>query len=66
MRSVSDLMATNERRHFTMVRSYVVSDVTRAGFNVVDFVCGEEVYAGLAKGGVRAIPYAQSVDSAAT
>ncbi|CAN1246287.1 Benzyl alcohol O-benzoyltransferase [Linum grandiflorum] len=60
MRSVADLMVTSGRRHFTVVRSYVVSDVTRAGFDVVDFGWGKAVYAGPAKGGIGDLPEAAS------
>ncbi|XP_059440381.1 benzyl alcohol O-benzoyltransferase-like, partial [Corylus avellana] len=49
MRSCADMLVIRGRPNFTMVRSIVVSDVTRAGFREVDFGWGKATYGGPAK-----------------
>ncbi|XP_058103758.1 benzyl alcohol O-benzoyltransferase-like [Magnolia sinica] len=56
MQSVADLMVLKGRPHYMVKHSYVVSDVTRAGFMNVDFGWGKPVYGGPARGGVGNIP----------
>ena len=49
MRSCADMLAIRGRPRFTVVRSWLVSDVTRAGFREVDFGWGKATYGGPAK-----------------
>ncbi|CAM0952944.1 unnamed protein product [Alopecurus aequalis] len=56
MRSVARLMVRRGRPHFTVVRAYLMSDLTRSGIRELDYGWGKPVYAGPAKGGVGAIP----------
>ncbi|XP_042493724.1 benzyl alcohol O-benzoyltransferase-like [Macadamia integrifolia] len=56
MRSTANLMVMKGRPHFGVVRTYVVSDLTRAGFRDVDFGWGKAVYGGAAKGGIGTMP----------
>ncbi|GJU59749.1 benzyl alcohol O-benzoyltransferase, partial [Tanacetum coccineum] len=50
MRSIADLMVIKGRPGFTNVRTYAVSDFTRAGFEDIDFGWGKAIYAGPARG----------------
>ena len=52
IKSVADLMVIKGRPLFTQLGNYIVSDVTRAGFEEVDFGWGKPVYGGVA----RALP----------
>ncbi|KAJ4840144.1 hypothetical protein Tsubulata_000216 [Turnera subulata] len=52
MRSIADLMVTKGRPWYTMVGSYLVSDVTRAKFLEMDFGWGKPIFGGPAKGNV--------------
>ncbi|KAH7842306.1 hypothetical protein Vadar_003818 [Vaccinium darrowii] len=52
MRSVADLMVIKGRPFFSLVRSYLVSDLTHAYFRDVDFGWGKAAYGGPANGEV--------------
>ena len=56
MRSSADMLVIRGRPHFTVVRTFVVSDLTRVGFKNVDVGWGKPVYGGPAKGGAGTIP----------
>nr|XP_043611354.1 benzyl alcohol O-benzoyltransferase-like [Erigeron canadensis] len=61
MRSVADLMVLKGRPHFTNIaQSYIVSDVTKAGFSEVDFGWGKPTFAGPTKGGMGDLPHVVS------
>ncbi|KAH7856469.1 hypothetical protein Vadar_001728 [Vaccinium darrowii] len=57
MRSVADLMVIKGRPHFTVARTFLVSDLTRAGLRDVDFGWGKAVYAGPTHRGVGSTFY---------
>jgi hypothetical protein len=54
--SVADLMVLTGRPLFALSRTYIVSDVSHAGFKSVDFGWREAVYGGPAKGGEGPVP----------
>lgn len=54
--SVADLMVLRGRPLFALARTYIVSDVSHAGFKSVDFGWGAPVYGGPAKGGEGPLP----------
>ncbi|KAK1272448.1 Benzyl alcohol O-benzoyltransferase [Acorus gramineus] len=56
IRSTADLLVVRGKPHATAVGTFLVSDVTHAGFREVDFGWGEAVYGGPAKGGVGPVP----------
>ncbi|KAH9624873.1 hypothetical protein KSS87_016644 [Heliosperma pusillum] len=51
MRSVTDLMATKDRPHFTVYQTYVVSDLRHLGFADADFGWGKPIFGGPASNG---------------
>ncbi|GAU47999.1 hypothetical protein TSUD_404760 [Trifolium subterraneum] len=53
--SMADLMVIKDRPHITVVRMYLVSDVTHAELRDVDFGWGKAVYGGPAHGGVGVV-----------
>ncbi|KAK9126108.1 hypothetical protein Scep_014954 [Stephania cephalantha] len=58
VRSVADMMVERGRPHFAVARTYLVSDVTRAGFGEVDFGWGRRCTVVPAKGrGGRSPPF---------
>ncbi|XP_056684830.1 benzyl alcohol O-benzoyltransferase-like [Spinacia oleracea] len=56
MLSLAAFMVLKGRPHFTVVRTFMVSDVTRTGFGELDYGWGPSKYGGPAKAGVGAIP----------
>lgn len=61
MQSVADFMVLQRWPHFKMARSYIVSDLTNAKFEDVDFGWGKAIYGGLADGGAGSNPAVFSV-----
>ncbi|KAL2345763.1 hypothetical protein Fmac_007048 [Flemingia macrophylla] len=51
MHSVADFLVIMTRCSFTTVRTFIISDLTRARFREVNFGWGDAVYGGVAQGG---------------
>lgn len=51
MKSISDLMVTKDRPHFTVHQTYVVSDLRHLGFADADFGWGKPIFGGPASNG---------------
>ncbi|KAJ3677202.1 hypothetical protein LUZ60_002926 [Juncus effusus] len=51
LQSLADMLVMRGRPFFNITRTYIVSDISYAGFKEVDFGWGEPIYAGPAKGG---------------
>ncbi|XP_057807281.1 benzyl alcohol O-benzoyltransferase-like [Salvia miltiorrhiza] len=49
LRSVADLMVTRDRPNFTAANTYLVSDLTHLGLELLDFGWGNAAYGGVAK-----------------
>ncbi|KAL8550097.1 hypothetical protein ACS0TY_008795 [Phlomoides rotata] len=60
VKSVADLMVIRGRPNFTELGTYLVFDLTRAGFSEVDFGWGKAVYSGPAEDNVDLISGAAS------
>lgn len=56
LQSVADLMVTRGRPCFTTIGSFIVSNLTRAGFDKLDFGWGKPVFTGTLGGGEGPIP----------
>ncbi|KAJ0735822.1 putative benzyl alcohol O-benzoyltransferase [Helianthus annuus] len=55
IRSFSDLMSFKRPLHFTAIRAFGISDLTRVGLDEVDFGWGKPTYAGVPKGGISIV-----------
>ncbi|KAL2895290.1 Benzyl alcohol O-benzoyltransferase [Bienertia sinuspersici] len=57
MQSLADLMVLKDRPYITVARTFLVSNITQAGFHNLDFGWGPPVYGGSAIGGLdEALP----------
>ncbi|KAI4310462.1 hypothetical protein MLD38_035440 [Melastoma candidum] len=56
VKSVLDLLVDRGRPHFTVVRSFIVSNLAKVRPGDIDFGWGKPIYSGPAVGGIGAIP----------
>ncbi|XP_022944042.1 benzyl alcohol O-benzoyltransferase-like [Cucurbita moschata] len=56
VKSVVDLMIIKERPHYNEAGSFIISDITRIGFEEVDFGWGKTIFGGLTIGGLGTTP----------